>query len=144
MNISAQSVFNCTYIFRYYSFCKVYHPSWRSRPKPQTRLIMQPLFQANIKGTKQDQHQWAFVKRIYRLQVDSFHKWPVMQKALPYRDHIMARGWYQSVHNETRVLSILRVKYYIKAQLCATCCVQNVPGSHISFNIWFWVHDKKP
>ena len=127
--------FYYTYIFRHYSFCKVYH---HDSVVPNNRLdrLFSHVFLANINWTIWDQHQWDLVTGIYRWQVDSFHKWPVMQKAPPYRDHIwhvddISR--YLRKRPRTRMLSILRVKYYIKAQLFGHMLCINVPGSHISF-----------
>ena len=53
-------------------------------------LFVQLLVQVNIKVNIKALHYWSFVKTIRRWPVDSPHKGPMMRKACPCRDVIMA------------------------------------------------------
>ena len=58
-----------------------------------TQLFVQQLFQLNNKGNLKALHYWPFEWWIHQWLVDSPHKGPVMQKALPYQHAIILLLW---------------------------------------------------
>ena len=64
---------------------------WWLFRSPATQLFIQQFGVTSKKHNIKGPHCWPLVKGIHRCPVDSPHKGPIMQKAFPFHDIIMAR-----------------------------------------------------